>query len=112
MKVRLPPAVVRVIGPALVRLLASTWRFPQPMPPPLERARSGAGALVVVLWHEELLPLLWRFRGCGFGAVVSEARDGQYVADAARRFGYLPIRGSSRRGAGKALLGAIRALQE
>lgn len=112
MKLRPSPTLIRVVGPLLVRLLGATWRYRAALPDVVEAVRARHATVVIVLWHEELLPLLWFFRGYRIGVVVSEARDGQYLADAARQFGYLPIRGSSRRGASKALRGAIRTLQE
>ena len=43
--------------------------------------------------------------------MVSEARDGQYLADLAASLGYRTVRGSSTRGGARALLGAVRELQ-
>ena len=60
-----------------------------------------------LLWHEALLPLLWQHRGQGIVIVVSAARDGQYLADFAASLGYGAVRGSSSRGAARALLGAV-----
>ena len=45
---------------------------------PLYEARRP---LVFLLWHEALLPLLWQHRRQAIAIVVSEARDGQYLAD-------------------------------
>ena len=80
--------------------------------------RSAGGSLhdakrphVFLLWHEVLLPLLWHHRNTGVALVVSEARDGQYLADLAASLGYRTVRGSSTRGGARALLGAVRELQ-
>jgi lysophospholipid acyltransferase (LPLAT)-like uncharacterized protein len=43
--------------------------------------------------------------------VVSEARDGQYLAACARRIGYREAPGSSTRGGVRALVSAVKALQ-
>jgi hypothetical protein len=66
---------------------------------------------VFLLWHEALLPLLWQHRRQSIAIVVSAARDGQYLADFAVSLGYRTVRGSSRRGAARALLGAVRELR-
>ena len=66
---------------------------------------------VFILWHEVLLPLLWHHRNTGVALVVSEARDGQYLADLAASLGYRTVRGSSTRGGARALLGAVRELR-
>ena len=67
---------------------------------------------VFLLWHEALLPLLWQHREQGVAIVVSEAREGQYLTDLALSLGYRAVRGSSTRGATRALLGAVRELRE
>jgi lysophospholipid acyltransferase (LPLAT)-like uncharacterized protein len=76
----------------------------------MELARDTPGPRVVLLWHEALLPLLWHHRGLGIVVVVSLARDGQYLVDQARRFGYGTVEGSSHRGRVQAMKGAIREL--
>jgi lysophospholipid acyltransferase (LPLAT)-like uncharacterized protein len=75
-----------------------------------ELAAQGA-PYVLLAWHEALLPLLWHHRGKGMTIVVSEGREGRYLASYARRLGYREARGSSSRGGVRALLGAVKALQ-
>jgi hypothetical protein len=110
-KLRVPPAAARVLaGPAL-RALAASWRIRTEHEDrwrPLYEARRPH---VFLLWHEVLLPLLWQHRGQSIAIVVSEARDGQYLADFALSLGYRAVRGSSTRGAARALLGAVRELR-
>jgi lysophospholipid acyltransferase (LPLAT)-like uncharacterized protein len=67
---------------------------------------------VYLLWHEALLPLLWWQRRRGIAIVVSQGRDGRYLADFAGRLGYRCIAGSSSRGGMRALLQAMRLLDE
>ncbi|HKT58691.1 MAG TPA: lysophospholipid acyltransferase family protein [Gemmatimonadales bacterium] len=111
MKLRMPPAAARVLaGPAL-KALAASWRIrtvDEDRWRPLYEARRPH---VFLLWHEVLLPLLWQHRRQSIAIVVSEARDGQYLADFASSLGYRAVRGSSTRGAARALLGAVRELQ-
>ncbi|HTO73287.1 MAG TPA: lysophospholipid acyltransferase family protein [Gemmatimonadales bacterium] len=105
------PVVVRNAGIPLVRTLARTWRF-RLEGEGCELARSKTRRRVAfVVWHEALLPLMWLHRNESVSIVVSEARDGQYLADFAAAAGYELLRGSSTRGGAKALLGAVRALE-
>jgi lysophospholipid acyltransferase (LPLAT)-like uncharacterized protein len=100
-----------MLGGAAVRALAASWRL---RPVNEERWRPIYEARrphVFLLWHEVLLPLLWQHRRQSIAIVVSEARDGQYLADLAISLGYRAVRGSSTRGAARALLGAVRELQ-
>jgi lysophospholipid acyltransferase (LPLAT)-like uncharacterized protein len=111
MKVRVPTSAARtVIGP-MVRALASSWRFQlvhEERWRPLYEAKRPH---VFLLWHEVMLPLLWHHRNQGVVLLVSEARDGQYLADLATSLGYRSVRGSSTRGGARALLAAVRELQ-
>lgn len=102
----------RVLGPLLASILARTWRFEICEEEFWHRLVEERAGFVFVLWHEALLPLLWRHRRQGVAIVVSEARDGQYLADYAAGIGYRLIRGSSTRGGTRALLSAVRELRE
>ncbi len=99
-----------VAGPAL-RLLARTWRVEVVGDGAGHAAMAAGKPFVLICWHEALLPVLWHHRHRGIAAVVSEARDGEYLAGLARRLGYRLIRGSSSRGRTRALRSAIRALR-
>jgi hypothetical protein len=97
-------------GPAL-RALAASWRIRTEHEDRWRPLYETGRPHVFLLWHEVLLPLLWQHRGQAIAIVVSEARDGQYLADFALSLGYRAIRGSSTRGAARALLGAVRELR-
>jgi lysophospholipid acyltransferase (LPLAT)-like uncharacterized protein len=110
-KLRVPPALARPVAGPMLRLLAASWRVEtvnEERWRPLYQARRPH---VFLLWHEVLLPLLWQHRRQSIAIVVSEARDGQYLADFAATLGYRAVRGSSTRGAARALLGAVRELE-
>lgn len=112
MKIPLAPSVMRGAVQPLVSLLARSWRM---HPHGAERVRALAEIgtpVVYILWHETLLPLLWWQRHRGIAIVVSQGRDGQYLADYGTRLGYHCIPGSSSRGGVRALLGAVRWLDE
>jgi len=97
--------------PAAV-LLAGSWRVETIGGEAGWRSLYQAGTpYIVMAWHEALLPIIWHHRGRGIAAIVSEARDGQYLAAFARRLGYAIIPGSSTRGGTRALRAAVRTLQ-
>ncbi|HXE58297.1 MAG TPA: lysophospholipid acyltransferase family protein [Gemmatimonadales bacterium] len=112
MRIRISPELGRRVGAPLATLLARTWSIRAIGSDRWLSARATGRPLVFMCWHEALLPLLWWHRGQGIAIVVSEARDGQYLADLAARLGYRLVRGSSTRGATRALLGAVRELRE
>jgi lysophospholipid acyltransferase (LPLAT)-like uncharacterized protein len=98
-------------GPATVRALARTWRLHVVGVDQARTAAERGRTYVLLCWHDALLPVMWHHRRRGITAVVSEARDGQYLAQFAESLGYGLIRGSSTRGGRRALRGAIRALE-
>lgn len=100
------------VGAALLRLLASTWRVRAVNEGPLNDARRSGQRVLFALWHGELLPLLWYQRGRNVAVMISEHRDGEIVAQIAESLGYRTVRGSSSRGASRALLGLARAMNE
>lgn len=101
-----------VLGGALIRLLAATWRYSVRNAEELERIRAGGNPFIFSIWHGQLLPLLWHHRNQGVAILVSEHKDGELIARFAESIGYGTIRGSSTRGAAGALLGLVRALAE
>ena len=55
-------------------------------------------------WHRCVLGASWIFRHRNFAVLTSRSRDGEFIARVIRRFGYVPIRGSSSRGGQRGLL--------
>ena len=111
MRIGPPRALVRALGP-IVSGVASTWRFETVHEERWTGISHDPGPLLVLLWHDALLPLLWYHRRRGVVVVVSRARDGQYLVDHAHRLGYRTVEGSSHRGRVQAMRGALRALNE
>ena len=112
MKFRLSPQTVRMLAPAFIDPLARSWRFRVRHRERWQRLVDTRRPFIYLLWHEALLPLLWQHRRQQVTIVVSEAREGQYLSDYAQRIGYRLLPGSSTRGGARALLGAIRVLEE
>ena len=56
------------------------------------------GAQLVCLWHGRLLCQAMFWRGPGIDMLISRSRDGQMIADTARRFGHGYIAGSTASG--------------
>jgi lysophospholipid acyltransferase (LPLAT)-like uncharacterized protein len=103
--------VVVALGTLLLRILASTWRFRIANDAGFKALRAQRQPFVFAFWHGQLLPLLWRHRSEGVRIVISSHRDGEIVARIAERLGHQTIRGSSSRGAARALLGIVRELE-
>ncbi len=63
-------------------------------------------------WHRCALPATWLFRRQHPAVMTSRSLDGEYIARVIRRFGFLPVRGSSSRGGQRALLEMNKLLAE
>jgi lysophospholipid acyltransferase (LPLAT)-like uncharacterized protein len=102
--------IVRV-GTAIIRALAVTWRVREHNGAVYRTALANQQRVIYTLWHGELLPLLWHHRREGIAVLISEHRDGEIIARIAERLGYATVRGSTSRGASRALIGLVRAVE-
>lgn len=112
MRIPVPPAMVRVLGSPLVSALARSWRYRTVAEERWQRFSRRGEPYIFLLWHEAILPLLWHHRDREIAIVVSQGREGRYIGDYASRLGYRILHGSSSRGGARALLGALRALED
>jgi lysophospholipid acyltransferase (LPLAT)-like uncharacterized protein len=99
----------RAIG-MLVGLLARSWRLEVSGETHVVQARSEGRAVVFAVWHAYMLVPLWHRRGQGVTLLVSGHRDGGYLAQAALKWGYRVVRGSSTKGGASGLRGIMRVL--
>jgi len=99
-------------GAWVVRLLGSTWRVRVSDDDAVRRLRAAKQPIVFSLWHGHILPLLYQHRGEGVVVMISEHADGELVAQVAERLGFRTVRGSTSRGAARALLAAARVVRE
>ena len=104
-------ALIVPLGAIFVRLLAWTWRVRVVNPEAVSGLRAANAPYVFACWHGQMLPLLWAHRGQGIAILVSEHRDGEIIARIARTIGFNNVRGSTSRGAGRALLGLVAELE-
>jgi len=103
-----------VLGAIALRMLAGTLRVrrEEAAVAPLWAARAP---LIYALWHGRLLLLPCLYGRRGAHTLTSRSRDGELVSRWIRRFGLVPVRGSSSRGGADAvrlLTRAIRAGRE
>lgn len=101
-----------LLGRGFLHMLARTWRIRVVNGEHVRELRRAGHTFIFALWHGQLLPLLWHHREEGVRVLISEHRDGELVARTARSLGYGLIRGSSTRGAERALISLVRELQE
>jgi lysophospholipid acyltransferase (LPLAT)-like uncharacterized protein len=95
---------VGCIGPALVRLLGSTWRSTEIHAERVERVHESGRPAVFAFWHGVLLPLEYICRGRDIQVLSSWHRDGEMSARLMAALGYGVVRGSPTRGSARGLL--------
>ena len=95
----------------LIRAISRTWRFRVVGAETVDRLHAEKTPILFTFWHGEMLALLWHHRNRGVHVLVSEHKDGEIIARILEWMGYALIRGSTSRGAGRALIGMVRALK-
>lgn len=96
----------------VIGALARTWRYRTVGEEHLRDLRKSQTPILFTLWHGQMLPLLWHHRDQGVAVLVSEHRDGELIARILEWMGYTLIRGSTSRGAGRALIGMVKTLRD
>ncbi len=74
--------------------------------------RMGPGPLLFAIWHGDFFPILYYCRNSRACVIVSRSPDGELLARILNRFGYRTVRGSSARGATRAMLDLTRVVNE
>jgi len=98
-------AVLPLLAPPVIRLLASTWKVEQLGLENYEEAMR-AGGQMGTLWHGRMLVALKAHMNEDLRILVSPSADGALVTTLLKRFGYHVIVGSSN----KSPAGAVRSM--
>lgn len=103
---RLSIAVISFCGALAIRLIGPTLRFRVVCeaggPPESDPLHVPA---VYCFWHRCVFPAAWFYRRRDIAVMTSQSLDGEYIARIIEHFGFRAVRGSSSRGAVRALLG-------
>jgi hypothetical protein len=105
---RVQIAVASVVGYLAVLLIGRTLRFEVHGWENWEAARKLGKGLVYTFWHREIFSATWFWRKRGIVVMTSRNFDGEYIARIIRCHGYDAARGSSSKGAGRALVEMLR----
>ncbi|MHC4824157.1 MAG: lysophospholipid acyltransferase family protein [Planctomycetota bacterium] len=92
-----------LLGPMLFRLLSMTWRVKILNLATRDDLHKAGSPPVISFWHQQIPAALGSHRGYPVRVMVSLNRDGAMIANLAKRLGFKSVRGSSSKGAGKAL---------
>ena len=101
---RLQASLISAAGYPLVAALASTYRWRRDGVHHLDEVARSGRQPIMAFWHGRILPATYFFRRRGIVVITSENFDGEWIAGIIERFGYGTARGSTSRGAVKALV--------
>jgi len=97
-------AAISFVGYRLVSLLGLTLGWRVEGVEHLETVARSGRQPVLAFWHGRILPATYYFRRRDIVVITSENFDGEWIAGIIQRFGYGTARGSTSRGARRALL--------
>jgi len=109
-KQRMLIAIYGWVGYLLIRLIGPTLRYTVSIEeggPPEPYIQPA----IYPLWHNCVIPALYYYRDHDVPVMSSPSFDAEYTGRIIRRFGYTLVKGSSNKGAVRALLGMQKALQ-
>lgn len=105
---RLQVRLIAGAGAPIIRLLGSTWRWRVEGAEHLEAATAGGRPAIHAFWHGRILPGTIYFKNRGIVVITSQNFDGEWIARIIQKFGFGTARGSSSRGARRALMQLVR----
>src|SRR5438876_11030079 len=101
-------AAIAGVGYPLINALGHTLRWRVEGLHHFDAIVASGRQPVMAFWHGRILPATYYFRRRGIVVITSENFDGEWIAGIIERFGYGTARGSTSRGARKALLQLTR----
>jgi lysophospholipid acyltransferase (LPLAT)-like uncharacterized protein len=101
---RIQLTLVSWIVPAVLRLIGCTLRETSTFEEGSISNLDDVYPSIYPFWHRCVLPATWLYRHKHPAVMTSRSRDGEFIARVIRRFGFVPVRGSSSRGGQRALL--------
>ena len=101
---RVQASLIARVGYPIIAALASSYRWREEGLAHLDAVTRSGRQPIMAFWHGRILPATYVFRGRGIVVITSENFDGEWIAGIIERFGYGTARGSTSRGAVKALV--------
>ena len=112
MRISIPPRLIGAILIPLVRLWSMTLRLTRRNLEVFRDPELRARRPVIILWHDEIFPLIATHSDERMACVVSQSKDGEILSTVLEGFGFRTVRGSSSRGGMRALVAAKRFMEE
>lgn len=104
--------LISQVGWGLVRLIGATLRYRVEDWENFQRWKEQKQPVIYSFWHNQIFYATHFWRSRGIVVITSRHFDGEYIARVIRRFGYGAARGSSGKGAIRALLDLKKHLEQ
>ena len=101
---RVQARLISAAGYPIIAALGSTFRWREDGAHHYQQIIDSGRRPIMAFWHGRILPATVYFRRRGIVVITSENFDGEWIAGIIERFGYGTARGSTSRGAVKALV--------
>ena len=88
----------------LVFLYCHTWRYTVHVDRNSDKYINNDEPHVTVLWHNQFVPLCFKWRHRNQATMASQSKDGELITKVLETWGYTIVRGSSSKGGAKALI--------
>lgn len=106
-------ALITWVATILIRLIGPTLRYTFIAEPgSLSNERGDGPTCIWTFWHRCVIAATHCCRDNEIAVMTSRSFDGEYIARIISHFGFIPVRGSSSRGAVGALIGMRRQLEQ
>jgi len=109
---RFQAAGIAALGYPLISALGQTWSWRVEGAEHYDAVVAAGRQPILALWHGRILPATLYFKHRGIVAMTSENFDGEWIARIHSRFGFRAARGSTSRGARKAMVQLVREVGE
>jgi lysophospholipid acyltransferase (LPLAT)-like uncharacterized protein len=104
-------AAIAGLGYPVINALGHTLRWRVDGLHHLDAIAASGRQPVMAFWHGRILPATFYFRRRGIVVITSENFDGEWIARIIERFGYGTARGSTSRGALRAMMQLVREME-
>lgn len=104
--------ILPLIFKLILVLITTTCRVRWNNKARFEELTNSGKASVLSFWHENVLIIPWVLRNRGIHCMISDSRDGEYIARCGEIFGNKTIRGGSSSGSSRATRTALKLLKQ
>jgi lysophospholipid acyltransferase (LPLAT)-like uncharacterized protein len=109
---KFPLAVIPWIASLLIRAGAATLRRSDVNRGYVQACLERGERVIVAFWHGRLLMMPFVYPGYSATILISQHRDGEYIARIALRLGFRVVRGSATRGGVRAFRELLQSLRD